>query len=230
MEFCGIEKMSLVDYNNKISCILFTEGCNFRCPWCHNSFLVTDLSKNKPIPFNEILSYLEKRKNLLDAVVISGGEPTLMEDLKSKIISIRKLGFLIKLDTNGSNPEILKDLVESKLIDYVAMDIKNSFLMYALTVGLKKAPLDKIKESIKFLISNKVDYEFRTTLIDEYFSNDSINEMGSCIKGAKRIFLQKFIDNDHCISHGLHEVNEKKALDYLKLLEKYVDKVELRGY
>ncbi len=228
MEFVGIEKLSLVDYDDKVSCILFTERCNFACPFCHNSELVLKQSETY-IPFDDIISYLQKRKNTIDAVVISGGEPTLMPDLKEKIIKIRELGFLIKLDTNGSNPKILKDLVNSNLIDYVAMDVKNSFSKYPLTAG-KNVDIDSIKESIAFLINGNVDYEFRTTLVDEFHSDDSIEEMAKQIRGAKKIYLQKFVDHGSCIKEGLHAVTEKKAQGFVDILKPYVCESSLRGY
>ena len=146
MDFVGIDKFSLLDFEDKVSCVLFSKACNFRCPFCHNGLTV--LEADTFIPFDDILAYLRNRTGLIDAVVVSGGEPTLMGDLKEKIIKLKEMGFLIKLDTNGTNPEVIKDLYESHLIDYVAMDIKNSFEKYPLTVGMKVVDLNKIKESI----------------------------------------------------------------------------------
>lgn len=231
MDFSGIDKLTIIDFPSKVACILFYKGCNFRCPYCHNSSLVDPLKKVDTIPFNEILSFLKKRQGILDGVVISGGEPTLMKDLKEKIIEIRKLGFLIKLDTNGSNPEILMDLVNSKLVDYVAMDIKNSLKMYGKTIGLSNFTHENILKSINFLKENHCDYEFRTTLVNELFSEESIKEMGETLKGGKRLFLQKFVKSNECLNANfLSEVNEKDVQKYQKILLNYIDEVYLRGY
>ena len=228
MDFVGIDKFSLLDFEDKISCVLFCKPCNFRCPFCHNG--TTVLEAETTIPFDDILEYLESRKGLIDAVVVSGGEPTLMPDLKEKIIVLRKLGFLIKLDTNGTNPETIKDLYESGLIDYVAMDIKNSFKKYPLTVGVKNAYLDKVSQSIQYLMNSGIDYEFRTTLIDEFHDTQDIREMAETLKGAKRLFLQKFVDRESCIQRGLHEVSKEKAESFVDILKQFIDKVSLRGY
>lgn len=228
MEFVGIDKFSLLDFEDKVSCVLFCKPCNFRCPFCHNG--TTVLEADTFIPFDDILDYLESRKGLIDAVVVSGGEPTLMPDLKEKIIQLRKLGFLIKLDTNGTNPDVIKELYEAKLIDYVAMDIKNSESMYGVTTGTGNLFINKVKESIKYLMSCGIDYEFRTTLVDEFHDEKSIKEIGKLIKGAKKLYLQKFVERDSCIRKGLHEVSKENAEKYQKILQKSVNLVLLRGY
>ena len=228
MEFVGIDKFSLLDYEDKVSCILFCKPCNFRCPFCHNG--TTVLEADTTIPFEDILEYLRSRKGLLDAVVVSGGEPTLMPDLKEKIQQIKELGFLVKLDTNGTNPEVIKDLYESKLIDYVAMDIKNSLTKYPETTGTKNVPNKKIVESIKYLMSCGIDYEFRTTLVKEFHDEQSIESMGELIKGAKKLYLQKFVERESCIQLGLHEVDEKDAKRFQEILSEKVESVSLRGY
>ena len=170
-KFYGIEKLSLVDYEGKLACTLFTGGCNFRCPFCHNSSLVKNAFDIKPIDDNEYLSYLEKRKNTIDAVVITGGEPTLMPSLLDKIKTFKNMGYLVKLDTNGTNPEIVKKLIKEKLIDYIAMDIKNSIELYPLTTGVNnQESINNVLETINILKQNQVEYEFRTTLIDEFHS------------------------------------------------------------
>lgn len=228
MGFVGIEKFSLVDYDGKVSCVLFAEKCNFRCPFCHNATLVYD--NNQAIfPFEEILTYLEKRRKTIDAVVISGGEPTLMSDLIDKISKIKLMGFCIKLDTNGSRPEIIKKLIDLKLVDYIAMDIKNSFEKYPFTIGTN-FDLSKIQQSITLLLNSSIDYEFRTTLVSEFHDSTSILLMAKEIAGAKKIFLQKFIDHGTCIKSNLHEVNIKMAQEFVKILKPYVNQVFLRGY
>lgn len=229
MEFVGIEKLSLLDYDEKVSCVLFCEHCNFKCPFCHNSSLVFALY-NKEIPFDEIISYLKKRIGILDAVVISGGEPTLMPDLKNKIKQIKDLGFLVKLDTNGSNPKIIKDLVENKLIDYVAMDVKNSIKKYKETTGCQHLNIENIIKSINYLKSGVIPYEFRTTLVKEFHNEVSIKELGELIQGAEKLFLQKFIASDECIDNTLNEIEINVAKKYKNILSNYVKNVELRGY
>lgn len=228
MEFTGIDKLSLLDYEDYVSVVLFTPKCNFRCPFCHNGKTV--LESDVEIDFDEILSYLQTRKGLIDAVVITGGEPTLMPELKERIIKIKELGLRVKLDTNGSNPEVLKDLVNSKLLDYVAMDIKNSMNEYPRTCGVRRVDENKLKESVNFLLENNVDYEFRTTLVKEFHSEESIKEMSEFIKGAKRLYLQKFVDREGVLQSGLHEVSQEEAENYASLLRKSVKEVNLRGY
>ena len=228
MEFVGIDKFSLLDYEDKVSCVLFCKPCNYRCPFCHNG--TTVLEAETFIPFEDILDYLKSRKGLIDAVVVSGGEPTLMPDLKEKIIQLKELGFLIKLDTNGTNPDVVKDLYESHLVDYVAMDIKNSFDKYSITVGTKNPLLDKVKMTIDYLMTSGIDYEFRTTLIDEFHKEEDIKLMGDFLKGAKKLYLQKFVERDSCIQKGLHEVSKEKAEQYQRILQKSIKEVMLRGY
>ena len=228
MDFVGIDKFSILDYEDKISCVLFCKPCNFRCPFCHNG--TTVLEADTTIPFQDILDFLNTRKGLIDAVVVSGGEPTLMPDLKEKITALKNMGFLIKLDTNGTNPQMIKELYEEHLIDYVAMDIKNSFEKYPLTTGTKCVDIEKIKQSINYLISSGVDYEFRTTLIDEFHDIEDIKKMGEMLKGAKKLYFQKFVERDSCIQKGLHEVDEAKAKQFVSVLQGIIPQVNLRGY
>lgn len=227
MDFVGIDKFSLLDYDEMISIVLFSPTCNFRCPFCHNINTVVDAVTY--IPFEDIMAYLNDRKNVIDAVVISGGEPTLMSDLKEKIIRIKKLGYKIKLDTNGSNPKALKDLLDENLLDYVAMDIKSSFDKYDIVAG-QKVNLPLVLESIKLLKNAGIDYEFRTTLIEEIHDFEDIKKIGELIKGAKKYYLQKFINRDDLINKNLHPVDEMKANEYKEYLSKFIGKVELRGY
>lgn len=228
MDFVGIDKFSLLDYDENVSVVLFSPACNFRCPFCHNGDSV--LGNNHGIPFDEILDFLKSRVGLVDAVVVSGGEPTLMSDVKEKIIKIRELGFKIKLDTNGTNPEVLQELLNENLLDYVAMDIKNSEEKYPLTCGVKSVPMDKIKQSISILKSSGIDYEFRTTLVAEYHSIDDMPKIGELIKGAKKLYLQKFVDREGVIKKGLHHIEEVWANSFVDVLSNYVDAVSLRGY
>ncbi len=229
-KFVGIEKLSLVDYEGKLACTLFTKGCNFKCVFCHNSILALDsIYNNQTIDDEVIFDYLQKRKKQLDAVVITGGEPTLMIDLEEKLRKIKSLGYLIKLDTNGTNPHIIKKLNEEGLIDYIAMDIKIGITKYPLITDVK-LNIDNIKQSISYIINNISNYEFRTTLVNEYHKEEDIKEMGELIKGAKKLYLQCFIDNGNCIKQGLSKVEKGKALQYKDILSNYIECVSLRNY
>ena len=225
--FCGIEKLSLVDFDGYISCTLFTSGCNYRCPFCHNSPLIEE---QPSLQMEEILNYLSVRKKMLDAVVITGGEPTLHKELPSVLKQIKDLGYIIKLDTNGTNPKMLKELIDKKLIDYVAMDIKASSNCYSLVTGVINPFLDNIKESINILKTSNINFEFRTTLVKEFHSLDSINEMKELVSGSKKLYLQKFVLRDTCLNQKLHEVDLETAKCYKSILEEVVEKVTLRGY
>lgn len=230
MDFTGIEKLSFVDWEGKICTTLFTSGCNFRCPFCHNSHLVLGGLNNPQIPFEEILNFLKSRVGLVEAVVVSGGEPTLMKDLTEKIKAIKSLGFAVKLDTNGSNFNVLKELTQSKLIDYVAMDIKNSFEKYPLTCGLKNMNLEDIKKSISYLKENHIPYEFRMTVIKEFHKLEDMDAIGKIIEGTEKFYLQKFKDSGTCIEQNLNPVPENEIEEYVKVLKKYTKEVILRGY
>lgn len=228
MDFVGLDKMSLLDFEDYVSTVLFSKHCNFRCPFCHNGLTVLD--SEETIPFEVVLKYLSIRKGMVDAVVISGGEPTLMPDLKEKITVIKAMGFLVKLDTNGTHPEVLKDLIDSKLIDYVAMDIKNSPSKYAITSGVINPFIEEIKQSIEILKCSNIPFEFRTTLVNEFHDEESIKEMGEFIKGSPKLFLQKFVEREGCIKKGLHEVSIDQANKFKEILSNYVKEVNLRGY
>ena len=229
-KFMGIEKLSLVDYEGKLACTLFTNGCNFKCPFCHNSSLVINYDNNNYIEDEEIYSYLEKRKKQIDAVVITGGEPTLMPNLIEHITKIKQLGYLVKLDTNGTNPDLIKKLLDLNLIDYIAMDIKNSYDKYDVTTGIKNISLDNIKQSINLILNCNIDYEFRTTLVKEFHNEEDIKEIALMIKGAKKYFLQCFIDKGTCIKNDLHEVSKEETLKFKQILEQTISYVSLRGY
>ncbi len=229
MAIVGIDKLSLLDYEDKVSIVLFSQACNFRCPFCHNGESV--LNAQSELDFDEILAYLKTRTGLVDAVVFSGGEPTLEPDLEVKIKAVKSLGFLIKLDTNGTNPVLLEKLIDEGLIDYVAMDIKNSPSLYAKTSGVTNINLDNIRKSISIIMKKAPDYEFRTTLVKEFHEHMDYDSFFELIKGAKRLYLQKFVDREGCIIKGLHDVDEMEATklrDYL--LSKGLDFVTLRGY
>ncbi len=228
MKIAGLEKFSGVDYDGKLACTVFLSGCNFRCPFCHNSPLVISTENN--ISEQEFFDFLIERKSMLNGVCISGGEPTLYSQLPEFIKKIKALGYSVKLDTNGTNPQMLKTLIDNKRIDYVAMDIKNSFLMYPITVGVDEIDIEKVKQSIKILLENKIDYEFRTTLIKQYHTVDDIITCATEIAGAKKLYLQKFKDSENCLQKGLTAVSKKDAELYKEIFSDYVERVTLRGY
>ncbi len=216
MKINGFQKLTLLDFPEKVACIIFTAGCNFRCPFCHNASLVTHIDENQNIDEEEIFTYLEKRKGLLDGVCITGGEPLLQSDIKEFIQKIKNMGYAVKLDTNGSYPEKLRDLIENNLVDYVAMDIKNSREKYAETAGIQNLLLDNIEKSISLLLENKVDYEFRTTVVNELHTKEDIKNISVLIKGAKKYFIQNFKDSGDIIARNMTEVTQNNLEDMLK--------------
>ena len=230
----GLQKMTLLDYPGKVACTVFLQGCNYRCPFCHNSELLPRKGEEF-MTEEEFLSFLKKRQGLLDAVCVSGGEPTLYKDLPRLLKAIKDLGYLVKLDTNGSDPRKLKALVKDGLIDYVAMDIKNSPAHYGETVGLSRVDMEAIDESIRFLLSDAVAYEFRTTVVAQLHDDASISEMGawlsSLLPGKKpaQLFLQKFVDRDTVIFSGLSAPDEEQMKGFVSLLAPFVEKVAIRG-
>ncbi len=229
----GFEKLSLVDYDGYVACTIFTGSCNFRCPFCHNSSLVLEHNDMQSLDKDKILKYLEGRKRMIDAVCISGGEPTLYKDLNSLIKEIKKLGFLVKLDTNGTNYEALKYLIDNKMLDYVAMDVKNCIRRYNETIGVLNASnnlMENVLKCIKLLQENVVDYEFRTTLVKEFHSLEDIYELKELLKGSKKLFLQHFVDRGTCIKQGLHEISLEEAEKFKEILKEDIENVNLRGY
>lgn len=225
MKIAGIQKLSMVDFDGHLSATIFTSGCNFACPFCHNSTLIG--TESELVSEDEVLDFLYKRKNMLDAVCISGGEPTLQKDLPKFIEKIKKMGYLIKLDTNGTNLLMLKYLVENKLIDYVAMDIKNSFENYSKTIGVDNKT--NIKATIDYIMSCGIDYEFRTTLVKNYHTVEDIKSIAENIGGANKYFLQKFVDNN-CLAQGLEGIDYTTATEYLNVCLEHIPNAKLRGY
>ena len=228
MKIVGLDKLTLVDYPEKTACIIFTGGCNFRCPFCHNASIV--MGDEPEIAQEEIFAFLKKRKAVLNAVVVSGGEPTIYPDLPEFIKKIKELGYAVKLDTNGTNPAMLEFLIKEHLIDYVAMDIKNSFTNYAFTTGVPNINTKNIQTSINWLKRNLNPYEFRTTLVGGHHEEEDIYEMGEMLKGAQVVYLQHFKDVGGCLQQGLQEVPKKQAELYKKILQTFIKNVYLRGY
>ena len=228
MKFYGFQKMTMLDYPGKVACLVFTGGCNLRCPFCHNALLVTQID-NVVYDEEEIIEYLKKRKGLLDGVCVSGGEPLLQVGIEDFLKRVKELGYSVKLDTNGTFPTRLKSLVEKGLVDYVAMDIKICKEKYALTTGTNSFDIAKIEESVNFLLSGKFDYEFRTTIVDGLHETQDIVKIGEWIKGAKKYFLQNFVDSGNLIGSGLKAVSLDKLKEFEDLLKNSVGKISLRG-
>ena len=198
----GFQKLTLLDFPGKVACILFTPGCNFKCPFCHNGGLVSHIEPQTFLTQEEVLSYLKKRVGLLDGVVITGGEPLLQQGIEEFLSEIKAMGYAVKLDTNGTFPHRLRALVEAGLVDYVAMDIKNCPQKYPLTAGCESVSMEAVGQSIRYLLSDVVDYEFRTTVTKELHTPQDIAAIAEWIKGAKRYFLQNFIDSGDLVGTG----------------------------
>lgn len=229
MKIAGFLKLSLIDYPKKLSCVIFTQGCAFRCHYCHNPSLVLKEEFTDLIPNEEIFSFLQKRKNKLDAVTISGGEPTIQKNLKEFIKKIKNLNFLVKLDTSGISPNIIQDLISCDLLDYVAMDIKAPPEKYEKIIA-KKIDTQKIKKSIDLLLKAPIFVEFRTTVVKELLSKKDILEIAKIIKGAKKYSIQKFVpgnvlNKDFCTKTTY---TEKELNNLKKEIEKYVDVCTIR--
>lgn len=231
MLICGLQKLSLLDYPEKLAATIFTGGCNMRCPFCHNALLVTRLSESETISEDELMSFLSKRQGILDGVCITGGEPLLQSDLKDFIVKIRSLGFKIKLDTNGTFPDRLSILLNKGLIDYVAMDIKNSPEKYPLTVGQLDFDVKPILESASLLMKGSVPYEFRTTLVREFHSFEDIEKIGKLLCGAKNYYLQSFEDSGDLVgaSSVLSALSPEEAEHCRLILSKYIENVKIRN-
>lgn len=228
MKIYGLQKMTLLDFPGHVACTVFLGGCDFRCPFCHN-FELANGASSPVMNDDEILEFLKKRKGLLDGVAITGGEPCMQTALPDFMKAIHALGFAVKLDTNGYHPEMLKKILRYSLADYVAMDIKNSPEKYAVTCGVLSIHMDKIKESISLLLSSDINYEFRTTAVDEFHEVEDFEEMGKLIKGAKHYFIQCFADKDTVPFGNLHAPSTEKLKKFAAAASKYVPSTALRG-
>lgn len=228
MKIKGLQKLTLLDYPEKMACTVFLAGCNFRCPFCHNASLVTNIDDDY-IREEEFFSFLNKRKGILNGVCITGGEPTLYPDLEDFIRRIKEMGYLVKLDTNGYNPDILIDLVNKGLIDYVAMDIKNSKEKYAVTAGLPSLDITRIEKSVQFLLSGAVPYEFRTTVVKELHNEEDMKSISHWIAEADRYFLQSFQDSGDLIENGYSGYDKDYMQYLLNITKDGLTKANLRG-
>ena len=220
--------MTLLDYPGRVACTVFLSGCNFRCPFCHNSEL---LDGNTPGIMDDaaLLKFLEGRRGILEGVAFTGGEPLMRRELPQLLAKIKELGYPIKLDTNGAFPVLLKAVVSTGLVDYVAMDIKNSPERYAETAGLEKLDLEPVRESVSLLMEGRTDYEFRTTTVAELHDAESFRGIGAWIRGAERYFLQKFTDRDTVPFGGFHAPEDDRMREYLAVAREYVPAAALRG-
>ncbi len=196
MQIKGFQKTTFIDYPGKVASLIFTGGCNFRCPYCHNGGLVLTPGKYPTVMTETVLSHLEKRKGLVEGLVITGGEPTLMEGLDIFIRRVKEMGIFVKLDTNGTNPDVVQGLIQDNLLDYIAMDIKHSLKSYETITGIRHVNVKKIRESIKLIINSGIDHEFRTTMIRGVHTMEILKEMLSEIEGAKTYILQQYVKSE----------------------------------
>ena len=224
----GLQKMTLLDFPGKVACTVFLGGCDFRCPFCHN-FELADGSARPVMDEAALMAFLEKRRGLLDGVAITGGEPCLRPDLPDLMRRIRGLGFAVKLDTNGTHPALLDGILREGLADYVAMDVKNSPEKYARTAGLGELDLTPIRRSVELLKAGGVDYEFRTTVVDELHEAADFEAIGAWIAGARRWFMQPFTDRDTVPYGGLHAPSAQKMEAWLGIMKRFVPDSRIRG-
>lgn len=228
MKICGLQKTTLLDFPGHVAATVFTGGCNFRCPFCHNRDL---LGNDAPPAFTEdvVIDFLKKRTGILEGVAITGGEPTLQPDLREFIVRVRALGYQIKLDTNGYRPNVLKELVHDGLLDYVAMDIKTCKERYSELAGIPSVMIDKIEESMDFLKSGSVPYEFRTTVVKELHTADDFEKIGPWISGCTNYFLQNFVDSGNVLNPVYSGCTKEELTAYMELVKPYVSHVAIRG-
>jgi pyruvate formate lyase activating enzyme len=226
----GFQKLSLIEYPGKISAIVFLGKCDFRCHFCYNIDLVKNYEKLPDIPEKEVLDFLSTRKGLLDGVAITGGEPTLHKELPEFIKKIKDLGFLVMLETNGSNPKMLKELIDKKLVDYIAMDIKAPLEKYDEVAGVKVNKKD-IQDSVDIIHNSGIDYEFRLTVIPKHFKEEDALEIGKWLKGSKRYFLQEFRQEKTLNENykKMENYSPEKMKEFAELMKPFFDSVKVRG-
>ena len=225
MQIGGLQKLTLLDFPGQVACTVFLQGCNFRCPFCHNPSLVLG---TEAITRESILAFLKQRQGLLDGVAITGGEPLLSAGLEDLLREIRSLGYKIKLDTNGSFPRRLEQLISDGLVDYVAMDIKNAPEKYDHTAGAAGF-LPAVRESASLLIDGKIPYEFRTTVVDELHEPEDFHAIGQWLSGAQQYFLQCFADSGEILQPGLHAPSKEKLEKCLAIAGQYIPNTHIRG-
>ena len=227
MQLGGLQKLTLLDFPGRLACTAFTVGCNFRCPWCHNGSLVRGTAET--LDASELLAFLRKRRGVLDGVCISGGEPLLHDTLADTLRAVKDLGYAVKLDTNGSFPDKLRQLVEAGLVDYVAMDVKNCREHYGVTVGIPNLDVSPMVESVSYLLSEPVEFEFRTTVVGQFHNRENLEALGRWIAGAKRYFLQSFVDGETLLSRGCTGLSPQEMEALRQAVLPWVPGAELRG-
>jgi len=229
MRIQGLQKLTLLDFPQKVACTVFSAGCNLRCPFCHNASLVVNIPKESEISEETFFSFLKKRQGVLDGVCVSGGEPSLQPDVEAFIGKIKEFGYAVKLDTNGTFPEKMKLLIEKGLVDYVAMDIKNSLDTYVITSGVEQVELLKIQESVSYLKEGRISYEFRTTVTKNFHSKEEFEKIGQWLQGADKYYLQSFVDSGDLINSKIQGCDEKEMNTFLEVVQKYIPNAKLRG-
>ena len=229
MKIQGFLKLTLLDYPERTACTVFTPGCNLRCPFCHNASLVMRSEENEDIPEEEVFSYLKKRCGILDGVCITGGEPMLQPDLEDFIRQIHSMGFLVKLDTNGTFPGRLKAFLDKGLLDYVAMDIKSSPEHYGLAAGVDGFDIQAVKESVSILKNSSISYEFRTTVVKGIHVMEDFTSIGKWLAGSEKYYLQSFVDSGDMISGGFAGFSREEMELLLQIVLPFVPETRLRG-
>jgi len=225
----GLQTLTLLDYPGKVACTVFTGGCNFRCPFCHNGGIVLNPGAEPSIPEEKVFDLLKKRRGVLEGVCITGGEPTLWKGLWDFAKEIKAMGYSVKLDTNGTNPELMHKLILAGVVDYVAMDIKNSPDKYAETIGVKGFNLQPVKDSVRLLMQGTAGYEFRTTVVKGMHTPQDIVEIGKWIQGAQKYFIQPYRDSDLVIDRSCERHSDEELQALLAAAREYVPAAELRG-
>lgn len=229
MRIQGLQKLTLLDFPERVACTVFFAGCNFRCPFCHNASLVVDIPSQADVTEEEFFSFLKKRQGILDGVCVTGGEPLLQPNIEEFIRKIKKLGYAVKVDTNGSFPEKLKSLVESGLVDYVAMDIKNCPEEYGTTAGVPNLDVSSIIESVSYLKEGHVPFEFRTTVVKGYHTKENFEKIAQWLQGTEKYFLQNFVDSGDLIGKDTMGCSEEEMKGFLEIVHTYVPCAQLRG-
>lgn len=229
MQIFGFNKTTLLDFPEHVACTVFTGGCNFICPFCQNGDLVLHGGSLPVLDEEEVFGVLRKRKGILTGVCVTGGEPTLQRDLDVFLSRVKELGYLVKLDSNGYRPEVLQSLRERGLVDYFAMDIKSSPENYARTAGVKELDMGLIRESVDFIRSCGLDYEFRTTVVRELHSSGDFLSIGEWLKGCKAYFLQSYVESEGVICKEFSSYSKEELEEFVTLLKPYIDNVSLRG-
>ena len=230
MRLGGLQKLTLLDYPGLVACTVFTVGCNMRCPFCQNASLVNRVEEDNLLSEEEFFSFLKKRQGILDGVCITGGEPTLQPDLKEFIAKIKSMGYKVKLDTNGSFPDKVKEILDSGNVDFVAMDLKNTLERYAETVGVPDFDTSKILESIDIIRNSGVEYEFRTTVVSPLHRPEDFGKLAKLVEGSPRYFLQSFVDSGDLVAgDGMKELTKEELSEALANAKSIIPQAKIRG-